>query len=139
MKTLQLVAKDKMVELKEDRSRFARMMMVCKASPEIGIKEAVGKYEFSIVPRSMFAVDGTMLHCSSKSTSVNILEKMDPRRNTEEVLTVITGMAATQVSIVDTMAEVQALDTPDWIKSCSQLAEHSTMYVFENYNDCNVL
>ena len=143
MKTLQLVAKDKMVELKEDRSRFARMMMVCKASPEIGIKEAVGKYEFSIVPRSMFAVDGTMLHCSSKNTSVNILEKMDPRRNTErsneEVLTVITGMAATQVSIVDTMAEVQALDKPDWIKSCSQLAEHSTMYVFENYNDCNVL
>ena len=68
---------------------------------------------------------------------------MDPRRNTErsneEVLTVITGMAATQVSIVDTMAEVQALDKPDWIKSCSQLAEHSTMYVFENYNDCNVL
>ena len=95
------------------------------------------------MPRSMFAVDGTMLHCSSKNTSVNILEKMDPRRNTErsneEVLTVITGMAATQVSIVDTMAEVQALDKPDWIKSCSQLAEHSTMYVFENYNDCNVL
>ena len=91
--------------------------------------------------RSMFAVDGTMLHCSSKSTSVNILEKMDPRRNTERFLrnTVVTGMAATQVSIVDTMAEVQALDKPDWIKSCSQLAEHSTRYVFENYNDCNVL
>ena len=119
------------------------MMMICRARPEIDTKEVIGEYEFSKVPRSMFVGYGTMLHCSSNSTLMNILEKMDPRRNTErsneEVLTVITGMAATQVSIVDTMAEVQALDKPDWIKSCSQLAEHSTMYVFENYNDCNVL
>ena len=72
-----------MIELKEDRSLFARMMMVCKARPEIDIKEAVGEYEFSIVPRSMFAANGTMLHCSPKSTLMNILEKMDPRRNSE--------------------------------------------------------
>ena len=53
---------------------------------------------------------------------------------------VVTGMATTQkVSIVDAMAEVQALDKPDWIKSCSQLAEHFTMYVFEEYNDCDEL
>ena len=143
-KTLRVVAKDNMIELQEDRAYFVRMMMVCKARPEIDIKEAVGEYEFSIVPRSMFAADGTMLHCSSKNTLMNILEKIDPRRNTEgsteEVLPVVTGMAATQkVSIVDAMAEVQALDKPDWIKSCSQLAEHFTMYVFENYNDCDEL
>ena len=76
---------------------------------------------------------------------MNILEKMDPIRNTEgsteEVLPVLTGMAATQkVSIVDTMmAEIQVLDKPDWIKSCSRLAEHFTMYVFEKYNDCDEL
>ena len=127
-----------MIELKEDRSLFVRMMMVCKACPETDIKEAVGEYEFSIVPRLMFAADGTMLHCSSKNTLMNILEKMDPRRNTEgsteEGLLVVTGMAATQkVSIVDAMAEVQTLDKPDWIKSCSQLVKHFTMYVFEKY------
>ena len=49
---------------------------------------------------------------------MSILEKMDPRRNTEgnteEVLHVVTGMAAThKVSIVDIMAEIQALDKPD--------------------------
>ena len=60
--------------------------------------------------------------------------------STEEVLPVVTGMAAAQkVSIVDAMAEVQALDKPDWIKSCSQLAEHFTMYVFEKYTDCDEL
>lgn len=118
--------------------------MVCKARPEIDTKEAVGEYEFSIVPRSMFSADGTMLHCSSKSTLMNILVKMDLRRNTEgiteEVLPVVTGMAATQkVSIVDAMAEVQTLDKPAWIKICSQLAEHFTIYFFEKYNDCDEL
>ena len=69
----------------EDRSIFLRMMIICKARPEIDIKEAVGEYEFSIVPGSMFPADGTMLHCSSKSTFMNFLEmdEMDPRRNTE--------------------------------------------------------
>lgn len=127
-KTLRVVAMNKMVELKEDSSLFARMM-VCKVCPEID-----GEYKFSIVPRSMFAADGTILHCSSKSTLMNIIEKMDPRRNTEdsteEILPVVNGMEATQkVSIVDAMVGVQAPDKPD----CSQLAEHLTMYLFEKY------
>ena len=41
--------------------------MVCKSRPEVDIKEAVGLYEFSIVPTSLFAPDGTMVHCSCKS------------------------------------------------------------------------
>ena len=73
-KTLRVVADEKVIELKEDRSLFARMMVVCKSRPEIHIKEAIGEYEFSIVPRSMFAADGTMLHCSSKSALMEILE-----------------------------------------------------------------
>ena len=49
-------------------------------------------------------------------------------------------MASTQkVSIAEAMAEIQALDKPDWINSCSQLAEHFIMYVFEKYNDCDEL
>ena len=49
-------------------------------------------------------------------------------------------MAATQkVSIVDAMEEIQALGKPDWIKSCSQIAEHFTMYVSDKYHDCDEL
>ena len=139
-----MVTKDKLVELKEDCSIFLQLMMICKAHPEIDIKEAVGEYKFSKVPRSMFVGYGTMLHCSSNSTLMNILEKMDPRRNTEGstegVLPIATGMAAAQkVSIVYAMAEIQVLDKLYWIKSCSQLAEHFTMYFFEKYNDYDEL
>lgn len=51
------------------------MMMVCKLCPEINIAEAVGVYEFSLVPRSLFALDGSMLHCSTKSALMNAIEK----------------------------------------------------------------
>ena len=51
---------------------------------------------------------------------MGVLEKMDPRINTvgspEEVLSVLIGITATQkVSIVDAIAEVQALDKPVWL------------------------
>ena len=35
------------------------------------------------MPRSMFAADGTMLHGSSKSTLMDIHEKLDTGRNIE--------------------------------------------------------
>ena len=51
------------------------------SGPGIDMKETVGQYEFSIVPRSLFAADGTMLHCASKSKLMSILEKLDDNRN----------------------------------------------------------
>ena len=55
------------VELQEDRNLFARMMVICKGRPEIDIKEAVGTYEFRVVPRSMFAADGTIFNATMPS------------------------------------------------------------------------
>ena len=44
-KTIRVVAKDKIIKLKEDRYLFARMMVICMSRPEV----AVGMYEFSVV------------------------------------------------------------------------------------------
>ena len=49
------------VELQEDRNLFAGMMVICKSRPEINIKEAVGTYEFRVVPQSMFAADNATM------------------------------------------------------------------------------
>ena len=57
------------------------MMVVRKSRPEIDIKEEIGTYEFSVVPRSMFVLGGTMLRCSCKSALMNILEKLSVDRN----------------------------------------------------------
>ncbi|XP_028412052.1 uncharacterized protein LOC114534781 [Dendronephthya gigantea] len=118
------------IELQEDRNLFARMLIICKSRPEIDIQEAVGTYEFRVVPRSMFTADGTMLHCTAKSALMPILENLPipPDCSTD-------GHAERQrmkVSIVDAMAEVQALDKPEWIRDCSQLAQHFAGRIFEN-------
>ena len=76
-KTLKAKINENVVELKEDRSLFARMCVVAKSRPEIDLKEAIGQYEFNLVPRSMFAADGSMLHCPSKSVLMNILERLE--------------------------------------------------------------
>ena len=130
-KMVKVTAADKIVELQEDRSLFARMMMVCKSRPEIDIKETVGQYEFSIVPRSLFAADGTMLHCSSKSNLMNILEKLNDNRGNRRVAS--PNEDRVKVAIVDGMAEVQSLDKPEWIKNCAQLAEHFSNRVLQAY------
>ena len=66
-KVIKVKTVERVVELKEDRSLFARLMMVSKSRPDIDIKEAIGLYEFTVVPRALFAPDGTMMHCSCKS------------------------------------------------------------------------
>lgn len=42
MKTLKVKINENVVELKEDRSLFARMCVVAKSRPEIDLKEAIG-------------------------------------------------------------------------------------------------
>ena len=132
-KVIKVKAKDTIIELKENR-KFARLAMVCKSRPEIDIQEAVGLYEFTVVPRSLFARDGTMLHCSCKSALMHILEKAGgPSTNTQEIT------AGFKVTIVDGMAKVQSLDKPEWIKNCRDLAEHFTNHLLVKYNDLEEL
>ena len=73
---MKITAGDKFVELQEDRSLFARMLVISKSRSEINLRETIATYEFSVVPRAMFAADGTMLHCSTKSNLTAILENL---------------------------------------------------------------
>ncbi|XP_032229946.2 uncharacterized protein LOC5505744 [Nematostella vectensis] len=136
--------KAKVIELKEDRSLFARMSLVAKSRPEIDMKEAVGEFEFNVVPKSMFAQDGSVLHCSCKSALMAILEKVantGASSNTAEleIHPPIQEGTRMKVSIVDGMAEVQALDKPSWIKNCSQLADHFLERVLYRYHGSDEL
>ena len=116
--------KDKVVELQQDRNVFARLMMVAKSRPEIDIRLAIGQLEFSVVPRSLFANDGTMFHCSMKSTLTSILEKTGESLDTSGTNDSVASSAPSTITvgIIDRMAELQSLDKPHWVSSCEQLA-----------------
>ena len=109
------------MKLKEDRSLFAHLMTVCKSHTDI--EEAV--YEFTVVSRSLFASDGTMMYCSCKNTLMYIIEKRSAESSTS-----YTGGSDVKIAIVHGMAKVQSLDKPDWIKTCKvcyseQASRHS--------------
>ena len=63
---------NKVLELKEDRGLFARIVAMSRTN--IHLQECLSTYELSIVPRSLFAADDTMLHCSVKSKFMDILD-----------------------------------------------------------------
>lgn len=103
-KKTKVIVDNNVVELQEDRCLFARMMMVCKSRPEINIAKAVGVYEFSLVPKSLFQSDGSMLHCSMKSVLINAIEKqVNPENSTTECRAAPSMQG--KVSIVNGMAD----------------------------------
>ena len=114
-KKIKVSSNGQILELQEDRNLFARMMVICKSRPEIDIQEAVGTYEFTVVPRSMFATDGEMLHCPAKSVLMSILETLPAK--TDDCRAVSQDATSQgermQVCIIDAMAEVQSLDKSD--------------------------
>jgi len=63
-------------ELKDDRSLFARMLIVARSRPEINLKDSVGDHEFTSVPRALFSVTGKLLPCTDKSKLMHILEEL---------------------------------------------------------------
>ena len=70
----------------------------------------IGQFEFSVVPRSFFASDGTMLHCSAKSALKTIIIKLggeSQRRTT----TNLESLSQLPVAVVDAMVELQSLDS----------------------------
>ena len=121
-KVLKLSCKDKVIELKEDRSLFVKLMAVCKSRPEINIKEVIGQYEFSVAPRSLFAPDGTMLHCSAESALMTILVKLGgessqrtttgPQISANESIN-MEPSSQMRVAVADAMTELQSLGKPD--------------------------
>ena len=131
---LTLSCKDKVIELKEDRSLFARLMAVGKSRPDINIKEVIGQYEFSVAPRSLFTPDGTMLHCSAESALMTILVKLggesEQRTTTGPQISANESVnmepsSQMRVAIVHAMTELQSLGKPDVALHKPELTENN--------------
>ena len=110
-------------------------MMVAKRRPEIDTKGAIGQHEFSVVPRSLFANDGTVFHCSMKSALMSILENTGESLDTSRTKDNVASSAPSTMiaAIVDGMAGRQSLGKPHWVSSCCQLAKHFNYYLLHWY------
>ena len=68
---------DKVVKIKEERGLLQRFIVISRSRPELDLKECIGTYEFGVVPRSLFASDGSLLLAYDKASVLHHLEKLD--------------------------------------------------------------
>ena len=107
------------IQVKQDSSLFTRCLLVCRSHPAMDIKEIIGKYELSVVPRSLFHADGSMMHSDSKSKLMHHLEEVG-KLHSASLLLVGTNnnvslktkdISCIDVAIIDGMAEVQIMSS----------------------------
>jgi len=67
---------DKVVKIKEERGLLQRFIVICRCRPELDLKEGIGTYEYGVVPRSLFASDGSFLLAYDKDSILHHLEKL---------------------------------------------------------------
>ena len=69
--------KDKVIELRGERGLLTKFLLIQQKRPEImNLEEAIGEYDFSAVPRSLFVSDGTLLLPSDKYELMKQTENM---------------------------------------------------------------
>lgn len=76
---------DKVVKIKEERALLQRCIVISRKRPELDLKECIGTYEFGVVPRSLFASDGSLLLAYDKASILHHLEKLSSNAQQTEV------------------------------------------------------
>ena len=127
-KIIKVKVKDEIVELKEDRGLFARMLIVTRSRPDIDLKRCISLYELTVVPRSLFSPDGMLLLCSTKSIILKQLETLLSISTHSENEVVNTSY------LIDGMAELQGLDKPKSVSTVLELSDHFIARFYTKYN-----
>ena len=51
-------------------------MVLVRSNRDVNLKDAIGNYEFTLTPRALFALNGTVLPCQDKSTLIHPFIKL---------------------------------------------------------------
>ena len=146
VKTTKVVQGNRTIEMKENRSLFARMAIAARTRPDIDMKEAVGTYEFSSISRALFSLDGFLLPCNDKRKLLQILETMTEKTlekegsaDTEGITEVlcdepIKPEEMKKVIFIDRMVIVQQVAATERnVKSCQEFSELYIKHLEKNF------
>ena len=73
-KSIKKKEREKVVQLKEERTLLSRFLIAARKRTELDLEETIGNYEFSVVPKSMFGQDGEPLLSSDKAKILHAIE-----------------------------------------------------------------
>ena len=122
------------------------MAIAAKCRPEIDIEDMISSYELSGIPRSLFALDGSLLPSTDKSNLMHILEDMadkDGSDSTPFIPVHQQSVTSENTSIIDGMAIVHQLaGRQGHIKNCSEFSAElitTLQQKIKNYDSLHVV
>jgi len=70
---------DQVIKLREERQLLARFLVIQQSRPDLVPKlpRTIADYEMSVIPRSLFANDGSLLIPTDKSSIMHAIEDQD--------------------------------------------------------------
>ena len=127
-------------------------IVISRSRPELDLKECIGTYEFGVVPRSLFASDGSLLLAYDKASVLHRLEKLDTTEHVqidengaigselsenqamqealhiadtsmEHALVDPVDTSSHRVLIIDAMAVVNSVTKTERMKTCQDFAD----------------
>ena len=78
----------KLIKLREDHQLLARFLVVQQSRPGMiqSLGDTIGKYEFSVMPHSLFTSDGLLLIPTDKSSFIHAIEAHETEPNSQGVI-----------------------------------------------------
>ena len=67
---------NKVVQLHEEKNLLTRFLITARNQPELNLEEALGNFEFSMVPKTLFFNDGQPPNCTDKSSILHHIEEL---------------------------------------------------------------
>ena len=134
----------KLVKLREDRQLLARFLVVHQSRPGLisSLGESIGKYEFAVIPRSLFSSDGLLLIPTDKSSFISVIEKYLPEDMETQAENPPVHVTREKVCIIDAMAIVQAIKKGPKMSTCSDFAKvfvRSITKMMEGYSEGRII
>ena len=107
------------LQIRQGRKLMNRILVASRRRPEIDLSNIFGTYEFSVVPLSLFATDGSLYYGKEKSVIGKELRDFEP----EEIGTQEEDLESGKVIIIDAMAIVNKIDIKsESIENCAEFA-----------------
>ena len=82
---------DKVIKLREERQLLACFLVIQQSQPEFlpRLASTIGNYEMAVMPRSMFAGDGSLLIPNDKASIIHAVEAFKPTQPMAESLPLV--------------------------------------------------
>ena len=129
-KKVNVKVNNKVVQLKEEKKLMTKFIIASRKREDIDLPYYFGTNKFSVIPRSLFRPDGTMLLDTDKSTVMHEIEKaIESDRGSNVDLDILETNSVPKIVIFDGMVLVNRIIKDVQITTCKDLAEAFTRLV----------